>query len=467
MNRFSYLVAILLLLSATHGLLAAESRPPNILHIMLDDSGYYEMSALGHPMLETPHMDRLMAEGMRFTCMLAGGTVCAPTRCALMTGRHPGHMTVVGNSGQNAIRADEPTIASMLKSAGYATGGFGKWGLGARGTVGVPEKHGFDVFFGYYDQVHAHSYYAKYLIRNSQEFPLKGNSDKTQGEYSAYTCYDQTRKFIRENKDKPFYCYVPTTLPHGFFEIPETDPSWARFNDKPWPQQARARAAMLHLADRQVQGLVELLRELGLEDNTLVIVTGDNGGYEAFRSKENPRGFFKPNMDPKGKATFRGGKGSLYEGGLRVAAFARWPGHIKAGTVTDLPCTFSDMMPTFAEITGAKLPEVAEGVSFAPTLLGREGQRLHEWMYWGGNRRWALRMGTWKALGGAKGECQLYDLRTDIGEEHDVAAEHADIVARMKAIAEKACDPGRMGEIHDQELVKKDRKAKGMTTGRL
>jgi arylsulfatase A-like enzyme len=212
---------------------------------------------------------------------------------------------------------------------------------------------------------------------------------------------------------------------------------------------------------------VDLLRELNLEHNTLLIVTGDNGGYEAFRSQEYPRGFFSPNVDPRGKATFRGGKGSLYEGGLRVMAFARWPGQIEAGTVSDLACTFSDMMPTFAEITGAKLPTLAEGISIAPTLLGREGQRSHEWMYWGGRNRWALRMGKWKALGNAKGNCQLYDLSTDVGEQLDVAAEHADVVAKMKAIADKACDPGQMGEILDQELVQKDRKAKGKTTGRL
>ena len=453
------LFALALLSSAA---LTQAATKPNIVHVVLDDWGYYEMSALGHPMLETPHMDKLMSEGMRFTNLLAGGNVCAPTRCALMTGRHPGNMTVRANSGENAIRADEPTIASMLKASGYAAGGFGKWGLGARGTVGVPEKHGFDVFFGYYDQVHAHSFFTPYLIRNSEEFPLPGNAARARKDYSAHHCLDQAKQFIREHKASPFYCYFPTTLPHGNFEIPESDPSWLHFKDKPWPEQARARAAMIHLADRQVQELVELLRELGLEQNTLLLVTGDNGSYEAFKSDEHPRGFFQPNVDPKGKATFRGAKGNYYEGGLRVAASARWPGKIKSGTVSDLPCTFTDIMPTFADITGAALPAVADGISLAPTLLGLDGQRQHEWMYWGGTQNSAMRMGRWKALlSGKKQNCELYDLEVDLGEEHNVAAEHADIVAQIKALAAKANTTVPMGEIFDQALVTKDRTANG------
>ena len=450
------LTVLSLCLGSVLPLRAAEPRLPNILYIVLDDWGYYEMSGLGHPILETPNMDKLMKESLRFTQLMAGGVVCAPTRCALLTGRHPGHMSVRDNGENISIRPEEPTLGSVLKQAGYATGGFGKWGIGPRGSVGVPEKHGFDVFYGFYDQTHAHSYYPRYVIRNGEEVPLPGNSGRYGKTYVAYEFVKEAKQFIRDSKDRPFFCYCPWTLPHANFEIFDSDPAWQKYKDKPWSREARARAAMINLADRQVGEMIALLEELKLRDNTLVFITGDNGGPEAFKSDEHPHGFFSPNVDPRTGKGFRGGKGKFYEGGIRVAAFANWPGKIKPGT-SDLLCSFTDMMPTLAELAGVKPPAEADGLSILPTLLGRAGQRQHEWLYWGVNERGcAVRIGDWKGQR-TRDTWELYNLAKDIGEEHDLAAQHPEIVAQMKEIDRKAYTPMRPGEIVNQAILTKDR----------
>ena len=225
------LIAFALTLACSTAALAADK--PNIVYIMADELGYYELSCMGNPHIRTPNIDRMAATGMRFTQGLAGSSVCAPTRCVLMTGKHGGHTSVRVNGGGTPLRAEEKTIASMLKEHGYATGGFGKWGCGGRGSTGVPEKHGFDEFVGYYDQVHAHSYYPKYIVRNSEEIPLKGNKGMSTGDtYSHYVIVDHAMKFIKANKDKPFFCYLPITPPHGIFDIPDSDPAWATYKDK-------------------------------------------------------------------------------------------------------------------------------------------------------------------------------------------------------------------------------------------
>ena len=451
----------------------AGKRRPNILYIVLDEWGYFEMSGLGHPLLETPNIDRLAREGMRFRQLLAGGPVCAPTRCALMTGKHAGHMTVRSNGGRAPLRAGEATIASALKQGGYATGGFGKWGLGARGTSGVPEAHGFDVFFGYYDQVHAHSYFPSYLIRNSQEVPLQGNTGNFYAgkQFSHYLIYEQTRQFLRENKDRPFFCYCPWTPPHGMWAIPENDPSWRKFKDKPWragqkkDTDARVYAAMIHMADRHIGELLELLRELGIAEQTLVIVTGDNGANDYFTRDVGadgryPRGFFRANVDPRTGKQFRGHKGQLYEGGLRVQAIAYWPGQIQQGAVSDHLCCFYDVLPTLAEIADVQPPADVDGVSFAPTLLGRPGQRRHECLYWESGPQVAARIGQMKGIRPkSNAEWELYDLDSDIAEEHNIAAQRPETVARMKAVAQQAHTPVRPGEVLDAQLYSKDAKA--------
>ncbi|MEN8152220.1 MAG: sulfatase-like hydrolase/transferase, partial [Planctomycetota bacterium] len=248
-------------------------RPPNIVYVLADELGYFELSCLGHPNIRTPHIDRLAEEGVRFTHAFAGAPVCAPTRASLMTGKHLGHTSVRSNGGGTPLRADETTVATMLSQAGYATGGFGKWGCGGRGSTGVPEKHGFDVFLGYYDQVHAHTYYPAYLVKNSEEFPLPGNAGGREGETYAHTVIvEQAKEFIRANRDRPFFCYLPVTPPHGMFDIPDDDPALALYADEDWPREAMRYAAMVTMLDRQVGEIVELLRELGLEKNTLVLV---------------------------------------------------------------------------------------------------------------------------------------------------------------------------------------------------
>ncbi len=262
------------LVSLSHPMLAAANDKPNVVYIMSDELGYYELSCMGNPHIQTPNLDRLAAEGVRFTQALAGSSLCAPTRCCLMTGKHTGHTSVRTNGGGTPLRADEPTIASVLKQAGYATGGFGKWGCGGRGSTGVPEQHGFDVFFGYYDQVHAHSYFPPYLVRNSEEVVLPGNRGGRTGQtYSHDRIFEEARKFIRDNKDRPFFCYMPFTPPHGMFDIPDSDPAWALYREKPWPEDARRYAAMVSMVDRQVGEVIALLKELdsGRENDRVLL----------------------------------------------------------------------------------------------------------------------------------------------------------------------------------------------------
>ena len=446
---------------------AADSkRPPNVVFIMLDELGYYELSCMGHPVLDTPNIDRMAAEGMRFTQALAGGPVCAPTRSCLMTGQHMGHTTVRTNGGYTPIRADDVTVAEMLKQAGYATGGFGKWGIGGRGTSGVPEKHGFDMFFGYYDQRHAHTYYPEYLIRNSEEVPLEGNTGDfyTGTTHAQYPIFDEAVKFIEASKDRPFFCYCPWTPPHGLWGIPKDDPSWLKYKDKPWtagqktPNDAKVYAAMVNLIDRQIGEILATLKKHRLDENTIVVVCGDNGGQDYFRTKDRPRGFFAPNVDPRSGVEFRGQKGDLYEGGLRVPMIVRWPGTIRPGTVSDHLWYFPDVMPTLAELAGVAAPKSTDGLSIVPTLLGGgRKQEQHEYLYWEYGKQVAVRMGDWKAVTSKKGGAfELYDLSKDVSEKRNVAATHPEILGTMKAYARQAHTPARAGKVLDKALAEKD-----------
>ena len=445
---------------------ADSKRKPNIVYIMSDELGYYELSCMGHPHFQTPNVDRLAAEGVRFTQALAGSSVCAPTRCVLMSGKHSGHTSVRKNDGGTPMREEEETIASVLKRAGYATGGFGKWGCGGRGSTGVPEKHGFDLFVGYYDQVHAHSYYPPYIVRNSEEMVLEGNAGGSSGKtYSHYVIMDEARKFIRANKDRPFFCYLPVTPPHGIFSIPDEDPSWALFKDKPWPEEARRYAAMVHMVDRHVGEVRALLAELGIDQDTILFFCGDNGGMDYFRDADHPRGFHGPNVNPGTGVTFRGQKGNLYEGGLRIPMIAHWPGHIQGGRVSDFLWYFPDVLPTLAEVAGAETPKDIDGISIVPELLGEKAagrkQPEHEFLYWELGRQTAVRMKHWKAIRPApQAKWELYDLRTDIEEKVDLAEKHPDVLARMTALAEQAHQPAREGVFHDRAIHEKDRRAK-------
>ncbi len=455
---------------------SAADRPPNIVYIMSDELAYFELSHMGNSRIHTPTIDRMAREGIRFTQALAAAPVCAPLRGALMTGKHMGHASIRANGGGTPLRADEQTIASVLKQKDYATGGFGKWGAGGRDSTGVPEQHGFDLFFGYYDQVHAHSFYTPYLIRNSEEVKLKGNAGGRTGEsYSHYAIMDEALQFIRDNQDRPFFCYLPITPPHGMYDIPATDPAWEQYQNDDWikdeaiAQDVKNYAAMVTMVDNNVKQVLELLRELELEDHTIVFFTGDNGGQDRFRSKEYPRGFFGPNVDPKTGIEFRGGKGNLYEGGLRIPFVVRWPGKIEPGQVSDLLFNQVDMMKTLAELTETKVPKDTDGLSILPTLLGADAvghpQAQHEFLYWEFGQQTAVRIENWKGIQPKKNaDWQLYDLGNDPSETKDVAGQHPDIVEKMKKFAADSHEPVREGTFTTQVRHKRDREAKWGST---
>ncbi len=384
-----------------------------------------------------------------------------------MTGKHSGHTSVRSNGGGTPLRAGEVTIASMLKKQGYATGGFGKWGCGGRGSTGVPEDHGFDVFFGYYDQVHAHTYYPPYLIRNSDEVPLEGNHGMSDGKtYSHYLIHDAAKDFIREHNDEPFFCYMPITPPHGIFDIPDSDPAWQLYKDKTWPEQAKRYAAMVSMVDRQVGEVLDLLKELDLEKNTIVFFCGDNGGNDYFKDKQHPRGFHNANKHPQTGVEFRGTKGTLYEGGLRIPMIARWPGKIQPGQVSDLLWYFPDVLPTVAELTGATAPQDVDGMSIVPELIGEAAagrkQSQHEYLYWEIGGQTAVRMNHWKAIQprGGDGDWELYDLSKDVSETQDLAVSHPDILTKMKEFAVEAHTPVEEGTFSNPDIHERDRKAK-------
>ncbi len=422
---------------------------PNIVYMMLDEIGYFELSCMGHKILKTPNLDRIAAEGMRFTQCLAGAPVCAPTRCVLLTGKHTGHCQVRANGGGMAITDDEFTLGEMFESAGYATGGFGKWGIGDAGTTGVPERHGFDIFYGYYHQVHAHCYYPEFLVRNGKREMLEGNTGDyhTGKTFSHYLIHDEALQFIRTNKDRPFFCYLPYTLPHGIWGMPKDDPSWLMYKDRKLGGKGQRResdpnmyAAMVHLADRNMGEILDLLGELGIDDNTIVVFSGDNGGQAYFKDKDHPRGVFEPNS-----TVFRGGKGNLLEGGLRVPYLVRWPGTIKAGSVTDHLCYFADVMATLAEASGAKIPTGLDGISFLPTLRGEGKQPQHDFLYWEYQGQVAVRKGNWKAYRAKKQPWQLFNLETDSREQKDLASQHPEILKEMIAYAASAHLPPKVG----------------------
>ncbi len=414
---------------------------PNIVLLILDDLGPREMSFLGHETLRTPNIDRLRASGMYFTNAYSGAPVCAPARSTLLTGKHTGHTTVRGNLGGVPLLAEDVTFAQVLKDAGYATGGYGKWGVGDVGTEGVPETHGFDEFFGYYHQVHAHDFFTDYLWRNSEKVEL------ADGEYSHYRIVDAAKSFICEHADEPFLCYLPWTPPHGRYQIPDEDPAWQELKDEPWPEDAKRRAAMVHMVDRHVGDILDLLDELSLAENTVVFFCSDNGGGREVGD------FFRPNGDMRGEKT------NVYEGGIRVPLAVRWPGPVEAGATSDLPAYFPDFMPTIADLTGTAdhLPEDIDGLSLTPTLLGRaDEQEEREFLYWEYTRvgNWqeltyvedgpqqAVRMGRWKLVRlRTTVPFELYDLEADPNESTDLAAEHPALVAEMTRMAEASHTP--------------------------
>jgi len=425
---------------------------PNIIFILADDLGYGDVGCFGQKTIQTPNIDRMAAEGMRFTDHYAGSTVCAPSRCALMTGMHTGHCFVRGNA-LVPLRPSDVTVAELLKEAGYSTGIIGKWGLGEADSTGIPNRQGFDYWFGYLNQRHAHNYYPRYLWRNEEMIWLKnevrdvnppGGVATKRVEYSHDLFSKEALDFIEKNKDRPFFLYLAFTIPHANNEAGQEGmevPSLEPYTDRDWPQPQKGHAAMITRMNRDIGRLMAKLSELGLDENTFLFFSSDNGPHKEGGGDPS---FFQSS------GPLRGYKRALYEGGIRVPAIARWPGKIKAGAINNHVSAFWDFLPTCCELTGVKSPEGIDGISMLPTLLGQgRSQKKHEFLYWEFHeqgKKQAVRMGDWKGvrLNVAKdpnGPIELYNLKTDIGEEHNMADEHPEIVARIENIMKSARTP--------------------------
>lgn len=455
--RFIYSLATLpLLVSCSSQQKAEEPKPLNIIYIMADDLGIGDIQPYGQKVIQTPNLDRLRQRGMRFTQCYAGTAVSAPSRCSLMTGLHTGHSFVRGNKGvdpegQVAMPDSTFTIASMLHDCGYATGCFGKWGLGYPGSVSDPTKVGFDRFFGYNCQTLAHDYYPDHLWEGLNRVDLPQNYNQQEVTYSADTIHGEALRFIRENASHPFFTFLAYTLPHAELRLPQDsvyqhyceiipaaeDSAWICKNPEKRGAYGTAErplaafASMVTRLDRYVGDVMNLLDSLGIADNTLLIFTSDNGPHR--EGGANPDYF-----DSYGP--FRGIKRDLYEGGIRMPMIMSCPGHVAENVDNNHVMAFWDMLPTFAEIAGYQKPITTDGISFAPTLFGKEGQQEHDYLYWEfheQNGKQAVRVGNWKGIRlqvATEPVFELYDLSNDIHEDHNVAAEHPDVAARLQAL---------------------------------
>jgi arylsulfatase A-like enzyme len=421
---------------------------PNIILIMADDLGYGDLGSYGQLVIRTPSMDRMASEGMRFTQAYAGSSVCAPSRCALMTGMHTGHAYVRGNK-RLSLPDEIVTIPEVLRTAGYATAMIGKWGLGNKGTSGIPNLQGFDEWFGFLDQAHAHTYYPEFLWRNREKVFLEGNVEsqrnvaveRTQYSHDLFT--EEALKYIEGHREGPFFLYLPYTIPHANNERGNAlgdgmeTPDYGAYADEDWPAPQKGHAAMISRLDRDVGRILDLLGKLGIDDETLVVFTSDNGTHR--EGGADPEFF-----DSSGP--LRGYKRALYEGGIRVPAIARWPGVIEAGSVSDHVWAFWDALPTLADLAGANAPEGLDGISFLPALLG-EGfrQREHEYLYWEFHERdflQAVRKGDWKAVRSRRqGTLELFDLRRDLGETHDLAQDYHEKLEKFEIFMGQAHTP--------------------------
>jgi arylsulfatase A len=469
---------------------------PNIVFLIADDLGYGDVGAFGQTKIRTPNIDRLAKEGMRLTQCYAGNAVCAPSRCVLMTGMHPGHAQVRNNrevqpEGQHPLKAGTVTLPRLLKQLGYVTGGFGKWGLGGPDSDGRPTRQGIDRWFGYNCQRVAHSHYPAYLWDNDTKFPLKNpqnppltgheklapgadpGDDKSYAglagtQFGMDVITDEAVKFVHDNKARPFFLYYPTIIPHAAFQVPadslaeyvgkfpEERPYLANYTANRTPRATFA--AMVTRMDRHIGQIISAIREDGLEDNTIFVFTSDNGPVFDTLSGESVDFF-------NSTGGFRGRKGSLYEAGIHEPTIVSWKGHIAAGTTTDRVCGFEDWIPTLLELVGAKdsTPNDIDGLSFAPTLLGQT-QPPRPFLYRefpasGGQH--SVRIGDWKGIrqnmlpgmGKAKAKAkppadappnmhvQLYNLKSDPHETTDVSAQHPEIVAQIEKLMREQHTP--------------------------
>jgi arylsulfatase A len=429
--------------AADMGASGQAARRPNIILIHTDDLGYGDLSAYGQRRFETPHLDRLAADGMRFTQYYSGSTVCAPSRFSLMTGLHTGHAHVRGN-GEYPLRPEDVTVATVLREAGYLTAIIGKWGLGLSGSTGLPGLQGFDAFFGYLDHRHAHRQYTNYLFRGDERV------DVDPSRYASDLFTEEAQAFIRGSRGQPFFLYLNYPIPHAEMLVPEDSlaPFLGRFEETPYvnekadanrfpepgpsggyrsqPTPRAAFAGMLTRIDRYVGEIVSLLADEGVTESTLILFTSDNGPHR------------EGGADPvffESAGPLRGMKRDLYEGGIRVPMIARWPGRVPAARVSDHVWSHWDVLPTLAELAGAEAPDGIDGVSVVRALRG-EAQPTHEFLYWEFHERGfdqAVRHGDWKAVRrGAGTPLELYHLPSDVGEQRNVAAGHPDVVERIE-----------------------------------
>ena len=415
---------------------------PNIIYIMADDMGYADLGSYGSVMIQTPHLDQMAEEGIRFTQHYAGSTVCAPSRGVLMTGLHTGQAYIKGNyametEGNLPLPDAQVTVAEVLKTAGYKTSVIGKWGLGGPGSVGGPNNQGFDYSYCYLDQRNAHEYYPPYLWENEQKVLLDNQNAPI--EYSHHLFAEKALDYIEEQSDRPFFLYLAYTIPHGKYQIPDDAP----YTDMGWTQKQKTYAAMVTLMDQDIGRIFQLLKSKGIDKNTIVFFTSDNGGVRGLSD------FFTSNGVSKGY------KGDAYEGGIRAPLIVRWPGQIQPGQVSDHISAFWDFLPTACELAGAEPPSAINGISYLPELLG-ETQDRHDHLYWEyfqyhygwktgdpGPRNHlesqAVRMGQWKGVKAnidknPDGTVQLFNLENDPGEANDLALAHPEIVEEIESI---------------------------------
>lgn len=462
-------LALCLCALITQSGIAADASRPNMIFILADDLGYGDLGCYGQSVIQTPRLDQMAAEGMRFTDFYAGSTVCAPSRSVLMTGQHMGRTHVRGNAGgdmaRQTLREEDVTVAEVLKPAGYTNALIGKWGLGEVDSAGNPLKQGFDSYFGYLNQVHAHNYYPEFLWRNDEKVKLNNVVERVEGrsyggfqggaatkrvDYSHDLFADEALGFVREHKEGPFFLYLALTIPHANNEGSRMTgdgaevPDYGPYAEQNWPSQDKGQAAMITRMDGDVGRLLDLLRELEIAEETLVFFTSDNGPHD--EARHNLERFA-----PSGP--LRGIKRALTEGGIRVPAIAWWPQTVAAGTTSDHVGYFGDWMATAAELAGVEYPSDTQSISFAPTLRGNsEDQEEHAYLYWEfyeqGSRQ-AVRFGKWKAIREPMihGEIELYNLSADLGETQNVAAEHPELVERAKKYMDEAHQPHSNWEV--------------------
>ncbi len=430
---------------------------PNIIYIMADDMGYNDLGCYGAPRIQTPNIDQMAAEGIMFTQHYAGTSVCAPSRSALMTGQQTGHTPIRGNMqwepyGQLPLPENTVTIASLLQDAGYATTLIGKWGLGVEGTSGDPLSQGFDSYFGYLCQVLAHNHAHAYLMENGKKIELDNEvvwtdtSHWTNGlgsypveinQFSQELFTEKALDFIEENRNNPFFLYFPVIIPHDNGEAPQGKrysdiPSFEPYEGKDWTESEKGYAAMITYLDNDVGKILNKLKELGLDENTIVIFTSDNGG-------DSPGSFHDESNQP-----FRGHKRDLYEGGIRIPFIARWPGKIQSGTKTGHASAFWDFMPTACDLAGIETPEISDGISYLPVLLG-QSQEKHDHLYFefheqGGKQ--AVIRDNWKLIrldvkDPEKTRLELYNLENDINEQNNLADVMPEKIAELFPLFEE------------------------------